>query len=325
MKINSKKIKSLFLLSLFAPGQAEQVGSCAISLLLDSYLGGLNRLPTCGIADSSQLAEEDALTQSQLSKRDRKFVRPGEEIIITTGNQAIVGICTAGFGVHYQGGHALITAGHCSSNVGNEVYLKRGFEEIGSVVQVDYGVISNNDYAIVRLVSSADGRADYFRFSPEIPVLVGDNLQLRRILGAFTDTRLQQEVCGYGGKSERVLCGKIAEFDYSVVEATGIELRGLVKVSIGKKVNFQDGYDGAPVYVAFDEYSQVAGAVGHVIGTNDADPQNKFFYYEPIDVIQQQYKLITGVPAPITSIADSVVYGGRKIFIFTPEGTSRTP
>jgi len=118
----------------------------------------------------------------------------------------------------------------------------------------------------------------------------GTITELYPVTADFTPTETGLNVCAYG-QGSGYLCGNLTELDLHItVPNPWISSRPTVlnvnKVDLGAKGMVSKEDLGGPVYVENDNNGTVTSqALGHIVATNNDDPNHKFLYYMPIDKI----------------------------------------
>ena len=131
----------------------------------------------------------------------------------------------------------------------------------------------------------------------------GTVTELYPVTSDFTPTEPGLKVCA-SGQGSGYNCGNITELDLTLAVSNPWNgkptiLKGLNKVDLGVN-GFESKEDiGGPVYAQSDNDGTIAvQALGHVVATNNNDPQHKFVYYMPIGKVltSGNIELLTYIP-----------------------------
>jgi len=202
--------------------------------------------------------------------------------------------CTVSFAVFkdaYDIGGMLTSAQCLVSNIDkNEaVYLENEekYPNIkGNIQDMQFGGDSGLDYAYINFDSAL--------FNPTYYV-VGltsskSTSEIILIDSSSTPIELGIKVCGHGIKSG-YRCGNLTEFGLELeildpwTKNQTVILRNVSKVDMGVD-GFAPEDIGGPVYSQNENSGTlIAKALGHIVNTNNDDPNHKVLYYMPIDGI----------------------------------------
>jgi hypothetical protein len=205
--------------------------------------------------------------------------------------------CTASFVVNKQGINGLLTSARCcvnnnclNGNVFDTAYENEddgNVTKIGQVHDAQFGGDNGLDYAFVTL-DSIDWKP--FHYTAGLTYDNGSMTELYPVIADFAPTELGIPICA-SGQSSGYLCGNLTELNLDLVVTnpwTGRPtiLKGINKVDLGK-YGFESSEDlGGPVYVKTDKNGTTTSqALGHMVATNNDDPQHKFLYYLPIEKV----------------------------------------
>ncbi|RIB29301.1 hypothetical protein C2G38_2057044 [Gigaspora rosea] len=244
------------------------------------------------------------------------YIASAQNIIFGGSPLLIVGeksnkSCTASF-IYYAPKppnsiiYMIVTDGRCSMNGYNDSFSTAdGSEILGYTEETAFGnsdpQVGGLDFTILNVTINYQN-VKQPQFTPYVigPSLNNDGVdEIYSVTSYLTPTETGLEVCAYGQKSG-YRCGKLIELDVEVPILNPWEngtklVKGLNKVDMGGN-GFEHEEDlGGPVYfVNVDGKKKTAQALGHIVDTNNDDPEHKILYYMPLkNIVNRGYYNLT--------------------------------
>ena len=226
-----------------------------------------------------------------------KEIGPGQLVAIKHSNDT-GGECTTGFAVKGSAlgsGTGLLIAGHCGTNIGDEVFIKYPdgtiSELIGNFIIIEFGGEAGADYGVISLTNGWKA-VPRISFPPYTYYVT-----------SYASFTIDAPLLLVGAKSNKLLFGHISDvgqtFRIGDDPSTAQTVKHLDVINT-KNDTVVHGDSGGPVFFNYDRVSSnviLVNAVGSLTSANNDDPgQNLAIYYRMFNIFSSNnndFELIT--------------------------------